>query len=180
MKTEFIKNEIDKIYSNLHGGFFIEIYDHIDGDFSPLKHLENKYWNGVCISNKKNYNLQRNCFIEPFEFNLNDINQLNVYGDNKLFEKIRKHDRSNLIHVTYINCENSIEISNAFLKGCYEKAMEKEPTAGHWATQVLFLIVNTQGKNAENLINLCEKYFLQAYKAENNILIFKHEAISLI
>jgi hypothetical protein len=180
MQLDLIKTEIDSIYKNLQGGYFIEIYDDVDGDLSPLKHLENKYWNGVCISNNILYTQNRKCYIEPYEFNLNTIYKKNAYDDNNVFYKIKKHDRSNLVHVAYINSKESIEISKAFLKGCYEKAMEIEPNAGHWATQVILLIIDTHGNGATDLIKLCEKYFLELYKSDRNVLMFKHEVVKML
>jgi len=180
MQLDLIKTEIDNIYKNLKGGYFVEIYDNIDGDISPLKHLENKHWNGVCISNNTIYTQNRKCYIEPYEFSLNDMYEKNVYGDNKIFYKIKKHDKSNLVHVAYINSKDSIEISKAFLKGCYEKAMEIEPNAGHWATQVILLIINTNGNDSSDLIKLCKMYFLEFYKSEGNVFFFKHEVVKIL
>lgn len=174
---DYIRSEIDKIYSNLNGGYFVEIYDNIDCE-SPLKHLEFNYWNGVCISNKKLYIENRKCYIEPFQFDFNKLNQLNVYGDNSVFQKIKKHDKSNLIHVAYIDCSQSTEICTSFLNGCYEKCFEKEPEAGHWATQIILLIVNINTNDNSDLIKLCDKYFLKFYKVKDNLLLFKHEVIT--
>jgi hypothetical protein len=173
---EYIKYEIDIIYSNLKGGYFVEIYDDVDSD-SPLKHLEFSYWNGVCISNKKMYTENRNCYIEPFQFDYSRLNDLDVYGDNLIFQKIKKYDKSNLIHVAYIDCDRSIEICKSFLNGCYEKCFEKEPNAGHWATQVILLIVNLNKNDSSELIQLCNKYFLKLYKSQDNLLLFKHEVL---
>lgn len=170
----FIKLEIDNIYFNLKGGFFLEIYDG-DDEESPLVHLESNCWNGVCISNKKMYTSNRSCYIEPYDFNINRLDQIDVYQDNLIFQKIKRHDKSNLIHVVYINCDESIKICESFLKGCYEKSFEKEPEAGHWPTQVILLILKIH-KNQE-IYKLCEKYFLTIYKIEYDICIFKHEVL---
>lgn len=188
MYLDLIKAEIDNIYKDLNGGYFVEIYDDIDGDISPLRHLENKHWNGVCISNNTIYTQNRKCYIEPFEFSLNNIYEKDPYGDNKVLNKIKKYDKSNLIHVAYISSKDSIEISKAFLKGCYEKAMEIEPTAGHWSTQVILLIIKTTENDTSDLITLCKKYFMELYKSktsicsklEGNILFFRHEVVKIL
>lgn len=176
MNNQFIKNEVEKIYSNLFGGYFIEIYDSSDNDISPTQFLEEKYWNGTILSNKKNYILNRKCNVGNFDFDFENLYKLNVYGDNNVLNKIKNFDKSNLIHFAYINCDQSIEIAKAFLKGCYEKAMETDPNAGHWATQVIFLAIDTRGKNTQELIKLGNRYFLKEF-IYDNLLIFKHEVI---
>lgn len=172
----FITNEVMKIYKDVRGGFFVDINEEKE-TYSPLKFLENEWWNGVCISNNPYYCSNRKCYIEPYTFERDKLYNRNVYGYSYFLEKIATHDQSNLMHVMYINCKNSIEVAISIIKESYSRAFDEEPTMGHWANQVLLLIVDTNGDEYKELKDTCEKYFIYFYKQMDNIVFFKHEIL---
>ena len=177
LKTSFlITDEIKKIYKDVKGGFFVDINNSSELN-SPLKFLEDEFWNGVCISNNEYYFSGRRCYVEPYEFDFTKLNEKNVYGYSHSLEKIAKHDKSNLMHVVYINCPNSIELASSLVKSSYCKAFEEEPTSGHWANQILFLIVKTNGNQYVELKETCKKYFIYLYAEVGELLFFKHEIL---
>jgi len=175
--NQFIKNQIDSVYSNFNGGFFVDI-SYNDNVNSPLSYLEEKYWSGVCISNNTEYIKNRNCYIENINIDLNCLYNRDSFDRNYIYSLIANNDKSFLYHVLYLNSENSEIILKSLLNSLYNIPYDLNPDNGYWVTTILMLIVKL--KNPDEIISICDKYFLKLYNQNNGIFVFKNSILSNI